>query len=375
MPDTAPLPVENDDAVELRRPIEPGFVMLGALLLLAVLTACYFAAEIMLPFVLAFVLGAVFRPVQRTLEKIGMPRVIAALLIVLSLIAIVVVVGLLLAGPIASLIPELPHILPKLQARLAFLAAPLRALQRAVAHFQLPGTEPGVPAVAVQAPSTLPQQVLQQARALAAGAFTTALVLFFVLVSGEQFLRRLVEILPNFKAKRQAVDISQQIEQDISIYLATITAMNVLVGLATAGVAALCGIGNPLLWGTVAFLLNYVPVLGPTAGFVLFLVVGLVTVEPLWLALLPAALYLIIHVAEGETVTPMLLAARFTVNPVLIVLGVIFWYWMWGVCGAILATPMLAIVKIVCDRIDALKPFGHFIGGEPPLAGNGKAAR
>jgi predicted PurR-regulated permease PerM len=375
MPDTAPLPVENDDAVELRRPIEPGFVMLGALLLLAVLTACYFAAEIMLPFVLAFVLGAVFRPVERTLEKIGMPRVIAALLIVLSLIAIVVVVGLLLAGPIASLIPELPHILPKLQARLAFLAAPLRALQRAVAHFQLPGTEPGVPAVAVQAPSTLPQQVLQQARALAAGAFTTALVLFFVLVSGEQFLRRLVEILPNFKAKRQAVDISQQIEQDISIYLATITAMNVLVGLATAGVAALCGIGNPLLWGTVAFLLNYVPVLGPTAGFVLFLVVGLVTVEPLWLALLPAALYLIIHVAEGETVTPMLLAARFTVNPVLIVLGVIFWYWMWGVCGAILATPMLAIVKIVCDRIDALKPFGHFIGGEPPLAGNGKAAR
>jgi predicted PurR-regulated permease PerM len=70
-----------------------------------------------------------------------------------------------------------------------------------------------------------------------------------------------------------------------------------------------------------------------------------------------------IHVAEGETITPMLLASRFTVNPVLVMVGVIFWYWMWGVCGAILSTPMLAMTKILCDRIDRLKPIGHFIGG------------
>jgi predicted PurR-regulated permease PerM len=378
MPDTAPPPFAADaDSVEVRRPPELALVLLGGLLLLGVLTACFVAAEIVLPFVLAFVLSAVFQPVLRALERIRLPRVLAALLIVLSLVAIVAVVGLLLAGPIAGLIAEMPQIVPKLQARLLFLAGPVRALQRAFAHFQIPGAEPAAPAVAVQPSSNLAQQVLQQVRVVAAGAFTTGLVLFFVLMSGEQFLRRLVEILPNFKAKRRAVDISQQIEEDISVYLATITLMNALVGLLTAGMAALCGLGTPLLWGTVAFLLNYVPVLGPTAGVVLFLVVGLVTIEPLWMAFVPAALYLAIHVAEGETVTPMLLAARFTLNPVLIVLGVIFWYWMWGVCGAILSTPMLAIVKIVCDRVDALKPFGHFIGAEPAngSAGNGKAAR
>jgi len=92
-------------------------------------------------------------------------------------------------------------------------------------------------------------------------------------------------------------------------------------------------------------------------------VAGLVTIDPLWAALLPAALYLVIHLVEGEAVTPMLLAARFTVNPVLVILAVIFWYWMWGVPGAILATPMVAVTKIICDRIEALKPVRHLIGG------------
>jgi len=131
--------------------------------------------------------------------------------------------------------------------------------------------------------------------------------------------------------------------------------------------AWLTGLGSPILWGTAAFLLNFVPILGPTAGVIIFLVAGIVTIEPLWAAFLPAVLYFLIHCAEGETITPMLLAARFTVNPVLVTIGVIFWYWMWGVAGAILATPMLAILKIICDRIELLQPFGHFIGGEPAM--------
>ena len=188
------------------------------------------------------------------------------------------------------------------------------------------------------------------------------MALFFILVSGETFLRRLVEILPRFKNKRQLVDISQEIEEDISIYLGTITMMNAAVGVATGAVAALSGLGDPLLWGIFAFLLNYVPILGPTAGVLTFFVAGLVVLDPLWVAFVPAGLYILIHVAEGETITPMLLARRFTVNPVLVMIGVFFWYWMWGVVGAILATPLLAITKIICDRIEPLQPVGHFIG-------------
>jgi predicted PurR-regulated permease PerM len=185
----------------------------------------------------------------------------------------------------------------------------------------------------------------------------------FLLVSGDIFLRRLVEILPRYSDKRQAIEISQHIEDDISAYLATVSIMNAAVGLATALVMWLCGVGDPILWGAVAFLLNYVPILGPMIGLVTFALAGLLTLDTLWQALLPAALYLIIHLIEGETVTPMLLARRFTLNPVLVVIALIFWYWMWGVPGAILAVPMLAITKIVCDRIRMLAAFGHFLEG------------
>ena len=189
------------------------------------------------------------------------------------------------------------------------------------------------------------------------------LVLFFLLISGDTFLRRLVEILPRFKDKRQAVEISRQIEADISVYLATITMMNAAVGVATGIIAAACGLGNPLLWGTVAFLLNYVPILGPAIGAVIFVFVGLLSIDALWLAFVPAGAYVLIHVIEGEAVTPMLLARRFTINPVLVILAIVFWYWMWGVLGVILAMPMLAITKIICDRIEPLVAFGHFIEG------------
>ena len=351
-------PAEAESSIDLRT------VFLGGLFALAVLAACYVAAEIVLPIVLAFVLNLVFQPVLRLLQRAGLPRWLAALLIILALVALVVCLGLLLAAPLTGWIAKLPETIPLLQQKLSFLGGAIRSLERALEHVQslAPSAGPGAPSVAVQT-APLAERLLAGIRMLAGGAFTTLLVLFFVLVSGETFLRRLVEILPRFKDKRQVVDISQQIEADISVYLATITMMNTLVGIATGIMAWLCGLGGPILWGTLAFLLNFVPVLGPTAGFLIFLVAGLVTLDPLWFALLPAALYLLIHVAEGETITPMLLASRFTVNPVLVILGVIFWSWMWGACGAILATPLLAITKIVCDRIEPLRPVGHFIGG------------
>jgi len=163
---------------------------------------------------------------------------------------------------------------------------------------------------------------------------------------------------------RQAVDISQQVEEDISAYLVTITAMNAAVGVATALAMYFCGLGDPLLWGATAFLLNYIPILGPLFGTVIFLLAGMLSFDSLWWALLPPALYFGLHLLEGETLTPMLLARRFTLNPVLVILSLVFWFWMWGVPGAILAVPLLAILKIICDRLRPLKAFGHFLEGE-----------
>ena len=182
-------------------------------------------------------------------------------------------------------------------------------------------------------------------------------------MSGDTLLRRLVEIMPRFQSKRQAIEISQQIESDISAYLITITAMNAVVGVATAAVMLCTGVGDPILWGTVAFLLNYVPILGPFLGGIIFLLAGLLTIDGPWAAFLPAGLYLGIHLVEGETVTPILLAKRFTLNPVLVIISLVFWFWMWGIPGAILSVPMLAVTKILCDRVRPLAALGHFLQG------------
>jgi predicted PurR-regulated permease PerM len=339
-------------------------VFLGGLFLLAMLAACYVASEIVLPIVLAFVLSLVLQPAMRVFERVYLPRGIPAMLVIILLFGTLGGLGAALSGPAASWAQKLPNGIPKLQERLSFLSRPIAALQKFAD--QAPGFtrggEPKAVPVAVQG-SGLSDRLLSGTRSIASGLLETVLVLFFLLVSGETFLRRLVEILPRFKNKRQAVDISQQIESDVSAYLFTITIMNLAVGAATGTVMAFCGVGDPLLWGTVAFLLNYIPILGPMIGVVVFLLAGLLSIDTLWLAFLPAGLYLLVHLIEGETVTPMLLARRFTINPVLVVLSLVFWYWMWGVPGAVLSTPMLAITKIICDRIRPLMAFGHFMEG------------
>ncbi len=360
----APAAAAAVDEDDLPMPSDIKTVFLGGIFLLGLLAGCYAAAEIVLPIVLAFVLSLVLQPAMRVLERVHLPRGIAALLSILVLFGTLAGVGTALSAPAASWAQKLPAGIPKLQERLSFLSRPIAAFQKFADQAQglTQGNGPKAVPVAVQG-SGLSDALMSGTRSFVSGLLEMVLVLFFLLVSGDTFLRRLVEVLPRFKNKRQAVDISQQIERDVSAYLFTITIMNLAVGVATGVVMALCGLGDPLLWGTFAFLLNYIPILGPLTGVVVFLLAGLLSINPLWMAFLPAGLYLLIHLVEGETVTPMLLARRFTINPVLVILALVFWYWMWGVPGAILATPMLAITKIVCDRIRPLMAFGHFIEG------------
>jgi predicted PurR-regulated permease PerM len=363
-PLAAASPAATSDEDDLPIPSDIKTVFLGGLFFLAILAACYVASEIVLPIVLAFVLSLVLQPAMRLLGRVHLPRGIAAIFLILMLFGTLGGLGTALSGPAAGWAQRLPSGVPKLQERLSFMSRPIAAFQKFADQAQglTQGAEPKAVPVAVQG-SGLSDRLLTGTRSLASGLLETVLVLFFLLVSGDTFLRRLVEILPRFKNKRQAVDISQQIESDVSAYLFTITIMNLAVGVATGTVMALCGVGDPMLWGTVAFLLNYIPILGPMIGVVVFLLAGLLSIDSLWGAFLPAGLYLLIHLVEGETVTPMLLARRFTINPVLVILSLVFWYWMWGVPGAVLSTPMLAITKIISDRIRPLMAFGHFMEG------------
>lgn len=354
-------------------PAHPSTYFLAGLFLLAVLTALYAAAEIVLPFVLAVILKLLLQPALRCLERVHVPRVLGTLLIILALFGLVVGIGAGLSVPAQSWAAKLPQGIPRLQQRLSFLHEPVDAVSKFMQHAESMARgettpESGKPATQTTAPASvggfsLTQTLFSSTRAFAGGLFTMLLLLFFLLMSGDTFLRRLVEILPRFSDKRQAVEISQEIEHDISAYLATITMMNIAVALCTTLMTWLLGLQDPVLWGVMAFFLNYVPILGPVVGAAVFLLVGLLSLEPLWRALLVAPLYLLIHISESTIVTPMLVARRFTLNPVLVIMSLFFWNWMWGALGMILAVPMLAIVKIICGRIRPLAAVSHFLEG------------
>jgi len=364
-PERNALPTEAADNIEMPLPSNPQTFFLGSLLTLAVLAAIYVASPIILPVVLAFVLQLILQPAVRLLERIRVPRAVGALLAILLVVGALVGLVAALSVPAATWAEKLPEDVPRLETHLVVLKRPIDALQKVIQQAEHVADAPGNKdsTVSVRHDLGLTGVLFAGTRAVLDGLFTTVLVLYFLLVAGEIFLRRIVEILPNFADKRQAVDISQQIEADISAYLVTVTAMNAAVGVTTAVAMYLCGLGDPLLWGAAAFLLNYVPILGPLFGTVIFLLAGMLSFDSLWWALLPPALYFGIHLAEGETLTPMLLARRFTLNPVLVILSLVFWFWMWGVPGAILAVPMLAILKIVSDRVRPLKALGHVLEG------------
>jgi predicted PurR-regulated permease PerM len=359
---------ENAPAAELLAdmplPSDPKTVFLGGLFALAVLAAAYAAGEIVLPMVFAFTLKLLLQPLFRFLERLRVPRALAALLLIFALFGTIVGLGTAISGPAEHWAAKLPEGIPRLEERLSFLRAPINTSQQFLQQVENIGaTGARSDAAGPLGGTALVASLFAGTRSFASGLLTTVLFLYFLLVSGDTFLRRLVEILPRFSSKRQAVDISQQIESDISAYLLTISIMNAAVGVATALIMWLTGVGDPILWGTLAFLLNYAPILGPALGVLIFLLAGLLTIDNLWQALLPAALYLAIHVVEGETVTPLLLARRFTLNPVLVIFSLVFWFWMWGIPGAILSVPMLAIAKIICDRVRPFAALGHFLEG------------
>ncbi len=353
-----------EEPEEMPLPSDPKIIFLGGLFFLALLTTAYVAREVVLPLIFAIVLKLLLQPALRILQGLRVPRLFAALLLILALFGSIVGLGAAISGPAGTWAAKLPEGIPRLQERLIFLRAPINTLQVFLQQVEdFGGTGQSANAAAPTQGPTLLTKLFTGTRNFASGFFTTVLFLFFLLLTGDVFLHRLVEILPRFKSKRQVVEISQQIERDISAYLVTITILNAAVGIAMALAMWLTGVGDPILWGTVAFLLNYVPILGTALGMAVFLLAGLLTNDTLWQALLPAGLYIILHLIEGETVTPMLLAKRFTLNPVLVVISLVFWFWMWGIPGAILSVPMLAITKIICDRVRPLAAFGHFLEG------------
>jgi predicted PurR-regulated permease PerM len=345
----------------------PTVVCLLILTALAVLGALYVGKDVVLPVLLAVLLKLLLQPVVDFLrDRLSVPPMASALILILLLFGSIAAIGFSVSIPASGWIQKAPAVLPTLKEKLNVLRQPIEYVQQAFKEIEdvaAPGVDdPNAPTVKVREQSVIAASLARGTLATLTRFFATMVILFFLLAAGDRLLRGFVEILPRLSDKQQAIEIAFEIQRNIGGYLITISVMNCLVGIATALAMWSTGLGDPILWGAMAFLLNYIPILGPLIGIGIFLVAGILALDWPWFALLPAFLYMLIHLAEGEFITPMLLATRFTLNPVIVIVSLFFLHALWGLPGALLAVPVLAMLKIVADRIEPLKPIGHVIG-------------
>ena len=358
----SPIVIQTDPV--LASPLSISALILA---ILATIYALYVGQEVVLPIMLAVVLKLLLQPTMDFLrDRLHLPPELAALILIICLFAFIATVIFAISGPASTWIGKAPEVLPVLKQKLEVLRQPIDYLQGMFKELEAVAASPtqgaSVPTVAVKDPTAISSKLAWSTVAIISRLFSTMVILFFLLAAGDRLLRGLIEVLPRFSDKRQAVDIAGEIQRKIGGYLVIITLMNSAVGALTGLAMWWCGLGDPILWGVAAFLLNYVPIVGPLFGVGMFLIAGIVALEWPWSAFLPAGLYLLIHIAEGEVITPLLLAKRFTLNPVLVIVSLFFWHALWGVPGALLAVPLLAMFKIASDRIEVLQPAGHIIG-------------
>jgi predicted PurR-regulated permease PerM len=345
----------------LQRPFGVQSIFLTGLFILAIFYTIYFMRSILLPIVLALLLSYLLRPMVRGLAKLKIPLPLGAAFILIGLLALVGYGISALATPAAGWLKKAPAGLTELQQKLLPVKKSVAQVTQATGEIEkLATTNAGTKTVEVKKHPITDMFFMRTPEFIASGVLSVIL-LYFLLVYDQVFIAKLVKLLPTLSNKKAAVGIAHDIESQVSRYLFTITAINSCLGLAVGTAVALLGLPNPVMWGVMVALLNFIPYLGALAGIICMTVGAVLSFDSLGYALIFPAVYLALGVLEGSFITPWVMGRSLTLNPVIILLSLTFWGWMWGIVGIILAVPILAAFKIFCAHIKPMEPLAEFL--------------
>jgi predicted PurR-regulated permease PerM len=359
-------PVEQPDIRRLGDALERVQIRslaITGLFVLAVLYTVYFARALLLPIVVAVLLDFLLSPVIRGMKRLRIKEPVGAALLILVLLGALGGAGYSLAEPAQAWMARAPESLERLQSGLRQVRRPVEQVTRTAEQVEAATemSKQGPPEVVVRGPR-FSERLFGSTQLFVAGALETLVLLYFLLAVGDLFLQKLIRVLPQFKDKKTAVSIARETEASISTYLFTVMLVNLALGTVVSLVMFAVGMPNPMLWGALAALAEFIPYLGSTALLATLALAGLVTFPSVGHALLVPGSYLAVNILQSNFITPVVLGRRLTLNPVAILVGLIFWWWLWGVAGAFIAVPLLATFKIFCDHIESLAPIGEFLG-------------
>lgn len=340
--------------------------LLLGLFIFASVYALYFARDFFMPVVLAFLLALMLTPIVRFLRRHGVPEAVSATLLVLFSVLTISSAGYFMSGPVMDLANNAPAIGRKLTERLAEIRHPfdrMLEISQQVDRVAETTQEPGLQKVIVSQPG-----IVSQAAGNLLSAATTAAITFvlslFLLASGTLFYEKIVQSFARMSEKKRALRVVYDVEREISRYLLTVAVINGGLGVVVASGLWLIGMPTAALWGVTAALLNFLPYVGALVSVLLVAAISLVTFDSLSYALLAPGFVILCNVIEGQFVTPLVVGRRLEVNAVAIFIAVAFWSWLWGFVGALIAVPLLVVVKVFCDHFDSLRHVGNFLAAQ-----------
>ncbi|MEP6938739.1 MAG: AI-2E family transporter [Rudaea sp.] len=337
--------------------------LLGIVFALAV-AICYLAQQVLVPLLVAILLALLLSPIVGFLQRKHVPRVVGSLLTIMAVIVLFAFGVVSLAAPAKQWVAHAPATFQIIQQRFNEFRQPIRQAQEVSKRFEeLTQSSAQTQTVASAQPSLLGSIASGTSAALESIAAVLLLVYFF-LSSGDNFLRRMVEIAPSLREKRVVVAIAREVQEEMSRYLLTVSLINLGLGIATALLMTVLGVPSPLLWGAVAALFNFAPYVGPACTGLALALVGFTTFDTLGQALLVPGAFFVLATLEGQLITPTIIGHRLSLNPTIVFVWLLLWGSLWGVVGLLLAGPLLACFRIVCEHVESLRAIYILIGGE-----------
>ncbi len=337
---------------------------LRILVIISLFATAYFARDLILPIMLGFLMALTLSPVSRTLFRLGIPHAVSAGLLVFAAGVIILLIAAGSAGTVAVWSDELPQMGAEIREKLSIMSAAVEEVRSATNEVESLGTGGAeTREVVVKQPGLL-DSAFDTVTRIGATLAVTLILALFLLSSGELFYRKLVQAFQTMEGKKRALATVYTIERQVSRYLLTITVINTCLGLCLWLYLAALGMPNAYVWGIAAALLNFLPYLGGFIGTVLVGAFAIVTFDGLGYALLAPLGYQVLTALEGQLVTPWLIGRRLAMNTVAVFLTVVFWGWLWGIPGALVAVPFLVVFKVICDNFEPLHTIGNFLSGD-----------